>query len=44
LDKAGITKIRNEYRSFRSFQGETTDDALRRFNDFYRNKGTVNAP
>jgi hypothetical protein len=44
LDKAGIAKIKNEYKSFRQFQGETTNAALTKFNDFYKNPGTAGAP
>ena len=44
LDKAGIAKIKNEYHSFRVFQGETTDAALKAFDEFYRNPGASTAP
>lgn len=43
-DKAGVTKIKNEYKSFRIVQGETFDAALRLFNEFYKNPGTPGAP
>jgi hypothetical protein len=44
LDKAGVTKIRNEYRSFRVWQGETTDEAIKQFGEFYQNPGASTAP
>jgi len=44
VDKKGITRIKNEYRSFREFEGETTEAALRKFNEFYQNPGTPAAP
>lgn len=43
-DAKGVTKIRNEYKSFRLWQGETTDEAVRLFNEFYKNPGTKDAP
>jgi hypothetical protein len=43
-DKAGVTKIKNEYKSFRLAQGETFDAALKLFNEFYKNPGTPGAP
>lgn len=43
LDK-GIAKIKGEYDSFRDYQGETTDAALKKFNEFYKNPGTPGAP
>jgi hypothetical protein len=43
LDK-GIAKIKGEYNSFRNYQGETTDAALEKFNEFYKNPGTPGAP
>jgi Domain of unknown function (DUF4157) len=43
LDK-GVAKIKNEYKSFRVFQGETFDAALQKFNEFYKNPGTPGAP
>ena len=43
LDK-GIAKIKNEYKSFRNFPGETTVAALKEFNEFYKNPGTSGAP
>jgi hypothetical protein len=44
LDKKGVTKIKNEYTSFRVFEGETFDAALQRFNEFYKNPGAAGAP
>jgi hypothetical protein len=44
LDKAGVQKIKDEYHSFRSWRGETTDAALKNFNEFYKNPGTPGAP
>jgi hypothetical protein len=44
LDKAGVAKIKNEYRSFRTWRGETTDEALRVFDEFYQNPGSTTAP
>jgi hypothetical protein len=43
-NKAGVAKIKNEYRSFRLNRGETTDEALNLFNEFYRNPGSSTAP
>lgn len=43
-DKAGLAKIKNEYKSFRTFQGETTDEAVRLFDIHYKNPGTPGAP
>ena len=44
-DKAsGLTKVKNEYHSFRAVQGETTDAALKAFNEFYHNPGAATAP
>jgi hypothetical protein len=43
LDK-GIAKIRNEYKSFRTFEGETFVEAVKLFNEFYKNPGTPGAP
>ncbi len=40
----GIAKIKNEYKSFRNFEGETVDNALAKFNEFYKNPGTAGAP
>lgn len=44
LDKKGILKIKNEYHRFRTYRGETTDAALEKFNEFYRNPGSSTAP
>jgi hypothetical protein len=44
LDKKGIAKVKNEYRSFRTFEGETFVSALQKFNEFYKNPGTPGAP
>jgi len=44
LDKAGVTKIKNEYHTFRLWRGETTDAALTAFDEFYRNPGASTAP
>ncbi len=43
LDKGKAT-IKNEYKSFRTFEGETFVEAVRLFNEFYKNKGTPGAP
>ena len=43
-DKTGISKIKNEYSSFRTFEGETFVDAVQRFDEFYKNPGTPGAP
>jgi hypothetical protein len=43
-DKAGAIKVKNEYHRFRLFQGETTDQALKNFDVFYKNPGTPGAP
>src|SRR5262249_40041961 len=43
-DKAGVTKIKNEYHTFRLLRGETTDAALTAFDEFYRNPGATTAP
>jgi hypothetical protein len=43
IDK-GLVKIKGEYCSFRTFQGETFDAALQKFNEFYKNPGTAGAP
>jgi hypothetical protein len=43
-DKAGITKVKGEYKSFRSSPGSTMKEALKRFNKYYRNKGSSTAP
>jgi hypothetical protein len=43
-DKTGITKIKNEYKSFRTFRGETTDAAIKEYNEFYQNPGASTAP
>jgi hypothetical protein len=44
LDKKGITKIKGEYSSFRIVQGETMDEAIRLFDQFYKNPGSPGAP
>jgi hypothetical protein len=44
LDKSGVQKIKGEYHSFRSWEGETTDQALKNFDEFYKNPGTAGAP
>ncbi|HZE70837.1 MAG TPA: DUF4157 domain-containing protein [Pyrinomonadaceae bacterium] len=44
LDKGGVEKIKGEYHSFRTWQGETTDEALKAFDEFYRNPGATTAP
>lgn len=44
LDKKGVAKIKDEYSSFRVFEGETFDAALKNFNEFYKNPGTAGAP
>jgi hypothetical protein len=43
-DKKGVSKIKGEYSRFREWRGETTDEALRLFNEFYRNPGATTAP
>jgi hypothetical protein len=43
LDK-GKAKIKNEYKSFRTFEGETFVEAVKLFNEFYKNPGTPGAP
>lgn len=43
LDK-GVAKIKSEYHSFREFRGETTDAALKKFDEYYRNPGSSTAP
>jgi Domain of unknown function (DUF4157) len=43
IDK-GKAKIRGEYKSFRTFEGETFVEALKQFNEFYKNPGTPGAP
>jgi hypothetical protein len=43
-DDKGITKIKNEYKSFRERQGATMDAAVNEFNEFYKNPGSSNAP
>lgn len=43
-DKKGITRIKNEYHSFRAIRGETTDAAIKKYNEFYQNPGTAGAP
>jgi hypothetical protein len=43
-DKKGVDKIKGEYKSFRSIQGQTTDEAIRKFDEYYRNPGTGKAP
>ena len=40
----GIAKIKDEHKSFQRAQGATTDEAVRIFNEFYRNPGTPGAP
>lgn len=40
----GISKIKNEYSSFRTFEGETFVEAVKQFNEFYKNPGTLGAP
>jgi hypothetical protein len=44
FDDKGNTKVKNEYHSFRSFEGETTQAALKAFNDHYNNPGSPGAP
>ena len=44
LDKTGFLKIKNEYHSFREFRGETTDEAMKIFDEFWQNPGTSKAP
>lgn len=44
VDAAGAVKVKNEYHIFRLFQGETTDQALKNFDVFYKNPGTPGAP
>jgi hypothetical protein len=43
-DKAGVAKIKGEYRSFRSTPGATTSAALKTFDEYYRNPGASTAP
>jgi len=43
-DKTGVAKIKNEYHSFRSDEGPTAHEALRRFNEFAHNPGSSTAP
>lgn len=44
LDAKGVQKIKGEYRSFREEHGATTDEALRQFNEHYKNPGASTAP
>lgn len=44
LDKKGVAKIKGEYQSFREWHGETTDAALKAFDEFYQNPGASTAP
>ena len=44
LAKKGKAKIKGEYNSFRTFEGETFVEALKQFNEFYKNPGTPGAP
>ena len=44
LDKKGVQKIKGEYRSFRGWRGETTDAALKAFDEHYKNKSASTAP
>jgi hypothetical protein len=43
-DKAGVSKIKGEYKRFRSYPGETLNAAVEKFNEYYQNPGTTNAP
>lgn len=43
-DAKGIPKIKNEYKSFREYRGQTFDAALEAFDNFYNNSGTAGAP
>lgn len=43
LDK-DIPKIKGEYKSFNDNRGATTDAAIEKFNEFYKNPGTSKAP
>jgi Domain of unknown function (DUF4157) len=43
-DAKGVSKIKGEYNSFRTFEGETFVDATKRFDEFYKNPGTPGAP
>jgi hypothetical protein len=40
----GLVKVKNEYHSFRAVQGETTDAALKAFDEHYKNPGSAGAP
>ncbi len=43
-DDKGVPKIKGEYKSFKDERGATTDAALKKFNEFYKNPGTAGAP
>lgn len=40
----GAVKVKNEYHSFRSFEGETMHAALKAFDEHYANPGSTTAP
>lgn len=40
----GVAKIKDEYKSFQEAQGATTDAALVKFDEYFKNPGTAGAP
>jgi hypothetical protein len=42
--KTSLTTINDEYHSFREFEGETVQAALKAFDEFYQNPGSSTAP
>jgi hypothetical protein len=43
-DKAGVSKIKDEYKQFRSWPGATLQAAVKKFDEYYQNPGTKHAP
>jgi hypothetical protein len=43
-NKAGVTKVKGEYKQFRNAPGATMKEALKQFDEYYKNKGSSKAP
>jgi hypothetical protein len=43
-NKGGVTKIKGEYKNFRTSPGATLEAAVEKFNEYYQNPGTPGAP